>query len=327
MTQELNSSKVASVGGSLADAIAIDDRADSAHAVSLSTALKVFVLAGLVVAMNYRQFPAMVRVWLDDPNWSHGFIIPLFSLYLFYARRRDLLAAKRTANIWGLALLIVSGLGQVLTYWINNPWSGQVTMLGVLLGLVLYLGGWQIFKLSWLPILFLVFAMPIPGSKYSQLALPLQNIAAKFSATIISAMGISIEVRQSTLFMETITGQMEKLSVEEACSGVRLLMAFVALSVAMAYLADRPLWQRVVMVLMGVPIAIFCNILRVTITCLCFYFDRGEFGRDFMHEFTGMIMLIPAFVLLWLMSLLLSSMYVDQDEDDEAELAGEGNVR
>jgi len=324
MKQESHSSKGASGGGSLADAVAIVDRSDSIQAISVSTVLKVLILAGLVVAMNYSQFPAMLRVWLDDPNWSHGFIIPLFSLYLFYARRGELLAAKRTTNIWGLALLIVSGLAQVATYWINNPWSGQVTMLGVLLGLVLYLGGWEIFKLTWLPILFLVFAMPIPGSKYSQLALPLQNIAAKFSAMIISAMGITIEVRQSSLLMQTMSGQMEKLSVEEACSGVRLLMAFVALSVAMAYLADRPLWQRVIMVTTGIPIAIICNILRVTITCMFFYFDRGEFGRDFMHEFTGMVMLIPAFMLLWLLGKLLSSIYVDQDEDDETEPVAEG---
>ena len=268
----------------------------------------------------------MWNIWRDNPNWSHGFIIPLFSIYLFYARRRELLATKRTANIWGLALLIVSGLAQVFTYLINNPWSGQVTMLGVLLGLVLYLGGWEIFKLTWLPILFLVFAMPIPGSKYSQLALPLQNIAAKFSAMLISAMGVSIEVRQSSLILQTISGHMERLSVEEACSGVRLLMAFVALSVAMAYLADRPLWQRVVMVAMGIPIAVFCNILRVTITCMCFYYDHGEFGRDFMHEFTGMIMLIPAFGMLWLLGKLLSSMYVDQDEEYEIDPSVEADA-
>ncbi len=313
--------------GSLADMVAEPEAISLRQSLPITTIAKIAILTGVLVAMNYRQFPTLVRGWLDDPNWSHGFIIPLFSLYLLYARRAELFVARRRSSPWGLAAIVAAGVGQVLSYWIRNPWSSQVTMVLLALGLVLYLGGWQVLRLTWLPILFLVFAMPIPGIYYGRIALPLQNLAAKFSANIIQLFGVTIEVAASKLTLRSASGQWYPLAVEEACSGVRLLMAFLALSVAMAYLAERPIWQRVIVVVMGVPVAIACNVIRVTITCSMYYLDLPELGQDFMHEFTGMLMLVPAFLMLWMVGWILSSLYIEVDDEDspEADAPAEGS--
>ncbi len=308
---------------SLADMIAVSDEPSLRQSFPLQTLIKVLLLVGIVVAMNYRQFPLLIRKWMDDQNWSHGFIIPLFSLWLVYARRNELVSVRRRVCLWGLPVLLAACVLQILACWIQNPWSCQVSMVLVVFALVFYLAGVKMIRIAWLPILFLLFALPIPDIIYGRIAFPLQNLAALGSGIILNLFGGNVEVSASYMNVQTIGGKWEPLAIEEACSGMRLLMAFMALSVAMAYLENRPLWQRAFVVLTGVPVAIFCNVVRVTITGAMFIWEKPAFGQKFMHEFTGMLMLIPAFVLLWLVGKLLGALYVEEDEEERPSEKGE----
>jgi exosortase len=152
---------------------------------------------------------------------------------------------------------------------------------------------------------------------YSQIALPLQNLAAKLSTVALRVMGSQIEVSASALTITSLAGQVHHLTVAEACSGVRSLMAFLALGVAWAYLEQRPIWQRVVLVLFAAPIAIFCNVIRVTTTCSMFVLDKPEMGQSFMHEVTGIVMLAPALAMFWGLSKLLEHLFVEVEVEDE----------
>jgi exosortase len=114
------------------------------------------------------------------------------------------------------------------------------------------------------------------------------------------------------------SGVLHELTVAEACSGMHLLMAFLALGIATAYLEARPVWQRSVLVLAALPIAVFCNVLRVAITCSMYYIDKKEFGQNVLHTFTGMLMLIPAFAMLWILGWVLGHLFVEADDDDDA---------
>ncbi len=284
------------------------------------TGAKIAILAALIVWMDRQQFPLMFKTWRTDPNWSHGFLIPLFSIYLIYTRWGEIMAAPRKVSLVGLVAVILVGALHIYPYKIQSPWAGQVTMAFLATALVLYLAGWHVLKYLWLPILFLLFAMPVSQSIYNSVALQLQNLAATWSTVALQLFGVSVDVSGSTLWVTTVTGDVVPLRVEEACSGVRLLMAFVALSVAMAYMADRPIWQRVVLVGMGIPVAIACNVLRVVITCTMFIIDKEEFGKDFMHTFTGMVMLIPAVAMLWLAGLVMQKLFIEEEiEDDQDE--------
>jgi len=314
------SSAGASAGGSLADLVAEERAPTFAESFPLGTIAKVLVLGGLLVGMNHPQFYRhLFLVWKDNPNWSHGFLIPLFSLYLLYARRREILAARRRPCAWALPLVLGACALQAVAYWIQNPFSCQVAMVLLAFALVFYLAGTEMIRLTWLPVLFLLFALPIPGTKYNLIALPLQAVAARGAEVVLRLFGASVVATHSTLEVTSVSGNVKSLEVAEACSGLRLLMAFLALSVAMAYLWDRPLWQRVVMVTMGIPIAILCNVLRVSITCAMYVWDVPELGQKFMHEFTGMLMLIPAFLFLWLLGKGLDLFYAHEEEDDEEE--------
>ena len=279
-------------------------------------------MPALLVWMSFWQLRIMVRSWVDDPNWSHGFLIPLFSIYFIYTRREEIFAVRRRVCLWGLPVLlfgvftILAGV-YVFQVWWRGHWISNVGIIFTLMGLVLYLAGPKMLKAVWLPIAFLVFMMPWPESTYEKIALPLQNLAAYASASILQVFGVNIVVKASELTLVSQSGVVRHLTVAEACSGVRMLVAFMALGVAMAYLDDKPIWQRVTLVLIGVPIAIACNILRVVITSTAYVVDKPDFGTGFMHSFTGMLMLIPALGMLWCVSWLLRSLFVADEHDDE----------
>ncbi|MBL7133730.1 MAG: exosortase/archaeosortase family protein [Phycisphaerae bacterium] len=303
--------------GSLAEMVAETPALTFSQSFPPETCARIVLLAGLLVWLNFWQLRIMARTWMDNPNWSHGFLIPLFSIYFLYSRRDELFMAKRRTCFWGLPMMLVGILWVVVGFYpIRNNWFSHLGIIPMVVGLVLYLAGPRVLRVVWLPILFLAFAMPLSGALYEQIALPLQNLAAAASGAILKLCGVKITVKQSALQLMSVSGVIRDLTVAEACSGVRMLVAFMALGVAMAYLDDKPIWQRVTLVLMGVPIAVASNVLRVVITSTAYVQDRPEFGQDFMHSFTGMLMLIPALLMLWGLNWLLQSLFVADEEDD-----------
>lgn len=281
---------------------------------------KILVIAVLFAGMNWWQFVKLVQGWLGDANWTHGFIIPLFSLYLLYVWRDEIARTPRKICFWGLPVILLALLMLVAGFEpLKNDWIKQISMPLLIWGIVLYLAGWKVAKITAVPIFFLLFAMPLPGSWYGRIALPLQNLAARMSGGVLQVMGVELSVSQSYMEIISRTGIKHELLVAEACSGVRSMMAFFALGVALAYIEERPMWQRVIMVGAALPITIFCNILRVTATSYMFYIDKPELGQDFMHTFTGMLLLIPALILLFALGKLLQAMIVEEEDESDTD--------
>jgi len=278
------------------------------------TWLQIAVVVGALSFINHQQIHYL---WLDWqlPNWSHGYLIVLFSIYLVYARFGQISAVPRRPYWPGLVGAVLAGGLHVYAYLLNNPAACLYTMILLAAALLLFLAGKEMFKLAWLPVLYLLLAIPVPDAIYGGVALSLQNFAADTSAMLLEIGGATIQAEHSMLLVTTVKGNVEPLHVEEACSGMRLLMAFIALSVAMAYLTDRPMWQRIVLFGLAIPVAIIANVMRVVITAVMFIVERREFGEKFMHEFTGMLMLIPAGLLLLLASWIMKSLFVEVDDE------------
>jgi exosortase len=309
---------------SLAEMVHPQEQVSLRQAFSPAAAIKIAVITGLLVGMNWWQFPRMVGIWRHSPNWSHGFVIPLFSIYLLYVRRDELFSARRSVCILGLPLMILSIVFIVVSFvFIHTHWFCGLGMIALIFSVVLYLAGTRVIRITWLPILFLAFAMPIPEMLYTRIAVPLQELAATASTGVLNVLGVDISVTASALTLTSVNGVSHSLTVAEACSGVRSLMAYLALGVAWAYLEQRPIWQRVVLVLSAGPIAILCNVIRVTITCGMYVVDQPELGRDFMHTFTGILMLGPAVLMFWGLSKLLQSLFVEVEVDEDQEVGGD----
>ena len=305
----------------LADLVAAAPSLGFSDAFPRAARIRAGVLALLFLAVYWRLLEPMLRICTTESNWYHGLVIPLFSLYLLYIRRDELYAARRRTCIWGLPLALACILGGLYVILHRMPgayWAAQMAMVGAIFGLVLYLAGPRVIRLTWLPILFLAFAVPIPELLYQRISLPLQNLSAKGAVMMLRAGGVEIVSTASMMTLISRAKFEHPLEVAEACSGMRILMAFMALSVAMAYLDYKPLWQRVILVAAGIPIAIFCNVLRVTITCMMYYYDRPELGQDFMHYFTGMLMLVPAFLLLWALAWVLKHLVREEPDAQSA---------
>jgi exosortase len=303
--------------------VAISTPGRSPHRWGVEPVVKIAVVGVLFLALNFWQVRELVNLWTNDSNWSHGFIIPLFSLYLLSARREELYRAERRICLWGIPILVLSILVMVAAFYpIQNRWIRNLSMTGMLFGLVLYLAGPRVAKLTWLPIFYLALAMPFPPRLYYGIAYPLQELAAVSSTFLLKLFGVLVYVTRSHLEITSITGKVHPLTVAEACSGVRSLMAFIALGVAMAYIEPRPMWQRITLVASTLPITVACNILRVTATAWAYVQDKPELGQDVMHTVMGMVLLIPALGMLLLLSWLLNSLFVDHEEPEDRDDAG-----
>lgn len=306
--------------GSLADLVSVSEPPRAGNGLPVEAYIKIAVLGALFVIVNFWQWPFLWRNWFHEEDWQHGLVIPLFSLYLIYSRRHELLAVPRKTSLLGLPIILGSlvmimvGFYPVGVYFVSH-----VGMVFLLLGLVLYLAGFGVTKVVYLPILYWLFAMPWPKMLYSRIAFPLQNLAAKGSAMMLGVFGVDITATGSSLDIVNIHHMPVSLEVAEACSGIHSLMAYLALGVALAYLEDRPVWQRVTLVLCIVPVAIFTNVLRVAVTATMFYIDQRKLGVDFMHELTGLLMLVPTFLILWLISWILKRLFIEVEDEPQVE--------
>ena len=244
------------------------------------------------------------------------FLIPLFSLYFINQHKSEILNLRTKPNYLGLFFLICG----ILFYFFNivSPagygYFRPITMIAAIGTVVLFLGGWRLVRYTWLPIGFLVFAVPLPEGIYFRLTYPMRQVAAQI-ATVLLNLVSGLDATVSGVVIDVVyRGQRLEppLNIAEACSGMRLLMAFLALGVAMAYLHYRPVWQRVVLLASTIPIAIFCNIVRVTITGFIYVLIDPKYARGIYHDMLGMAMLPLAFGLYGLLAWFMSNLFVDE---------------
>jgi exosortase len=309
--------------------------------------VKIALLGGLLGFLFRGEMRSLVHLWRTDPNWSHGFLIPLFSLYFLQQKKREILnleyvqdplrellqgrrprrlaPGQTRANYLGLFLLLL-----LLAFYAFNVVSPAgyaylrpVSMIAAVGAVVLFLGGWRLIRSTWLPIAFLVFAVPLPRRYYVGLTLPLRHLSAVVATAFLNLIP-DLDATTSGAVIEIVyQGQRLEpaLNVAEACSGMRLLMAFLALGVAMAYLHDRPVWQRAVLLLGTVPIAILCNIVRVTTTGLLYVLVDPKYTQGVWHDLLGLAMLPLAFALYGLLARFMASLFIEEDDE-----AGDGVI-
>ncbi len=270
-----------------------------------------------LLAFHYRYvIYGLTYYWQNNGDWSHGFIIPLFGLYYLYSRRdrlplsySDRWALARLAGILLITLAFVLYVGGT-TYRMEYP--KRLSLVISIMGVVLMTCGWAITRWSWFAVAFLVLALPLPERLYFQLTMPLRVVAAKVSGTALQAIfpRMIVEV-QAVVIHYWHEGRHGQLDVEQACSGIRLLIAMMALGVATAFISDRPVWQRMVIILACVPIAVFCNFIRVTITGILHVQGHTELATGFWHTLLGLGMLSIAFSIYLGISYVLSHLVVE----------------
>ncbi len=283
--------------------------------------VKMLIIGGLFCYLFRNEIDSIVHRWVTDSSWSHGFLIPLFSLYFLNQHKKQILnpapSERVGPNYLGLFFLICG----IVFYPLNivhfrYAYLQPIGMIATIGAVVLFLGGWRLVKYTWLPVAFLVFAVPLPQRYYFKLTYPMREWAAWVAAALLNlvsrmeatATGVVIEVIYKGQRLEPA------LNVAEACSGMRLLMAFLALGVAMAYLHYRPIWQRIVLLASIMPIAILCNIVRVTVTGFIYVLIHPTYTQGVYHDALGMAMLPLAFGLYGVLAWFMSNLFIEETQ-------------
>lgn len=227
--------------------------------------------------------------------------------------------AQRQSAGWFGVFILLFGI-ELVGYAIypgQNDFLKDFGMVVTLMGVVLAAAGWGVMRIAWFPIAFLVCGIPWPGLMYSRIASPLQQLAANVAVWTLELTGVESSAYGTKIFIQGHGGVMRTLNVAEACAGLRSLMTFISVGAAVAFLSNRPLWQKIIVTVSAIPIAIFCNVMRVSGQGLLDHYVSQQLSEDFAHQFVGMIMLIPAFLLILLVGWVLDQIFVEQVDHGE----------
>lgn len=286
-----------------------------------SAQVKAGLIAVAFIGLFYTELKGLWYAWTHQMDWSHGPMIPLFSAYLVFLRWDRVRQAKITHTWVGFVLILLALAFYQYTIWgtLKSIYLRNVSMLLCLLGVVIHLCGLPVLRHIWVPWAYLLFAIPLPKGAYFALTDPLRRIAGTVSVGLVSLNPDLDVVRIGSTIQYVYNGRRGVLEVADACSGMRSTITLCALGVALTFLSDRPLWQRIIMLLSCVPIAIFANVVRVTATSMIHIYVGEQYAVGTYHTALGLGTMFLAFLIFLALGWVLSRLVVEEEVDSAAE--------
>jgi len=262
--------------------------------------LLIALLVALAAAVFYEPLAELVRRWMAQEEYSHGFLIPVIVGWLIWSRRNALLGSVGTPSWAGPALVALAGalhiLGKLSSLFILSQLGFIVALLGITLGT----GGISLLRVMFVPIIFLLFAIPTPYFIDAVLSYRLQLISSELGTAFIRLFQIPVFLEGNVIDLGVY-----KLQVVDACSGLRYLYPLMSLGFLAAYLFQAPMWQRTLVFLSTIPITILMNSFRIGVVGLLVDNFGPQDADGFLHMFEGWIIFIAcAGVLVGEMTLL-----------------------
>lgn len=265
-------------------------------------------LVGVLTFLYAALFQYCFKQWLK-PDYSHGFLVPFFAGYLAWHWREWAPERIRWPEPWGLAFVAGGGAMFVMAGQFNiaKEWIQGLSLVINVCGAVLLLGGWKALKWLWPAAAFLLFMFPLPYRVEHALGWQLQKVASIASEYVLQTIGYATYREGIILHVKDHT-----LRVEEACSGLSMLLTFAALATGMAILVKRPALDRALILLSAVPVAVLSNVLRIALTGVLYNEAGKELGDRVFHDFAGWMMMPLALLVLWGELKLLDWVLVDE---------------
>jgi exosortase len=270
-------------------------------------AAALLALVGVLTFMYAKLFGYYFEQW-QKPDYSHGFLVPAFAAYLAWHRRAAAPDRFRWPEPWGLAFVAGGAALFVVADKLNlgREWLQGLSLVINLCGAALLVGGWGVLRWLAAPLLFLVFMFPLPYRVEHMLGLYLQRGAAMASEFVLQTVGYPTYREGVILHVKE-----HVLEVEKACSGLSMLLTFLALATGMALLMRRPLFDRALILVSAVPVAVLSNVIRIALTGVLYNEAGKELGDRVFHDFAGWLMMPIALALLWGELKLLDWVWVD----------------
>ena len=265
------------------------------------------IVAVLVWAYG-SSLTGLILRWWNEPDYVYGFLVIPFAVTLLWMRRDRMPQAAR-GSLWGLAFLGLAAALRFTAAYLQYSLIDPLSLVPCLAGITLLALGWDGLRWAWPAIVYLVFMVPLPGFLASMLSQPLQSVGATTSTYLLQTLGIPAVARGTVIGLSH-----SDLGVEEACSGLRMLMLFLAVCTAAALVMHRDPWQRAILVFSSVPIAVIANVLRITITGILYETSGPEWAEIVFHDLAGWLMMPLAVVLSWLEMGLLTLLFRPSEE-------------
>jgi len=278
--------------------------------------------AAFVGLLIYGYWPGLLNAkasW-SNAQYSHGWIVPLFSVGMLLWWRKPLAPVTPSARFAGLALLLAAFGIRLLAAWFRIVTIDMYTFVPAVAGAFLLCCGWSGMRWAWAPIGFLIFMFPLPDEATRYLLGPLQTLATTVSTFALQTFGLEAFQEGNQI----VIGEMH-LGVVDACSGLRMLTIFIALSVALVMLGDRPWWENAIIIASAIPIALIVNSIRITVTGMLYQIATSEIAEMVFHDLAGWIMMPMALAMLYGEQFLLSNLML-AEEDDSTGLVLERSV-
>jgi exosortase len=248
----------------------------------------------ILICLLYGHVAAnLVRQWITDPNYSHGFFVPLGCGLLLWTSRKSWMATPPRPSDSGL-LFVVAAMGMLVVGTLGAeiflPRASLVVLLG---GLLVYFAGWRMLGVVRAPWLALFLMIPLPVIVFNEFAFPLQLLSSRLACALLDVLQIPV-LREGNIIMLPFMS----LDVVEACSGLRSLMSLITVAVLYSLFFERRTWMRCLLILLAVPVAVLVNALRIVLTALLARHVNAQFAEGFFHALSGLILFVLSFGVL-----------------------------
>jgi len=255
--------------------------------------LRAAILLVLIWLLYGHVVAKLVRQWLDDPNYSHGFFVPIGCGLLLWTNRRSWMGKPLRPSASGLffivaamGLLVIGTLGAEVFL----PRASLVVLLG---GLVVYFAGWAMLGAMKAPWLTLFLMIPLPVIVFNEFAFPLQLLASRSACGLLDLLQLPVLREGNIIMLPSMS-----LDVVEACSGLRSLMSLITVAVLYGLFFERRVWTRCLLVALAVPVAVVANALRIVLTALLAKYVSAQLAEGFFHALSGIVLFVLSFGVL-----------------------------
>jgi exosortase len=258
---------------------------------------------GLLILCYAPVLSRLVDQWNNDEDMGHGFFVPIIAAYIAWQKKDKLLGRDFKPNYFGLAIVIFAAAQMYIGTLGAELFLARTAIVEAIIGIVLFLGGTYALRVLAFPLILLFFMVPLPAVIYNQITFPLQIFASQVAAFALETLGIPVLRDGNVLELAS-----QKLSVVEACSGIRSLLSLTFLSLVYGYFFDSKSWMRVALFLATVPIAILANAGRVTLTGVMSEINT-ELAHGSAHTASGWVVFMIALAMMVLTHQIINWIY------------------